>query len=104
MRYSVWNQAHKRYDYYEALGTAGEPTANVPAPKHLRSKTLGITPEEAAWPLPADARKIGAGPLPMGRIARRGGGSALGSAEESSSMVSIALLGIAAYVLWRYAR
>lgn len=103
MQYSVWNQGAKRYDYYVVPGTIGEPKANVPPPKHLKHKALGVAPEEASWPLPPSARKIGAGKLPIGRIAHSRGGVALGAVPEGSTM-KIALLGIAAFLLWKYVK
>jgi hypothetical protein len=103
MRYSVWNQARKSYDYYEAPGSSGEPKANIPAPKHLKHRPLGITPEQASWPLPPGSRKIGAGKLPMGRIAHPSASRALGEVPEGGNM-KILLLGVAAFLLWKYVK
>jgi hypothetical protein len=65
--YSVLNQRTRLYDYYET-GEA-EPW-HAPAPPAARHPSaLGATPDAAAWPLPAGARKIGAGENARGRIA-----------------------------------
>lgn len=97
MRYSVWNPAARAFDYYESA--AVPLTTNAPKPDHLRSRTLGSTVEQAAWPLPSDAVKVGAGDVAMGRIAvtpaaRR---AALGAADGASGLVkAVALLGAGA--------
>lgn len=72
MRYSVWNPERRSYDYYEAQGDAA---THAGAPPRAASSALGATPEQAAWPLPEDARKVGSGDLPQGRIASLYGGS-----------------------------
>ena len=71
MRYSVWNPATRSYDYYEAQGDA---SIHAGAPPRAASSALGATPEQAAWPLPEDARRVGSGEMPQGRIASRDGG------------------------------
>lgn len=103
MIYSVWNQAAGHYDHYE--DNAPDDRANAPAPRHLgRSDTLGLTPEEAAWPLPLGARKVGSGPTAMGRIARLRGTSTASSL--SGFEVPVPLLALAAiwgltFFVWR---
>lgn len=67
MRYSVWNQAASAFDYYES--SEGNGRANAPKPDHLRARTLGLTVEQAAWPLPAGAQYVGSGPFASGRLA-----------------------------------
>lgn len=63
--YSVWNGAG--FDYFEAASTPGDPSL----PHHIakRSGKLGVVAEEAGWPLPAGARKVGSGPMAKGMIA-----------------------------------
>lgn len=95
--YSVWNRAARRYDYYQTSETG--PT-HAPAPTHVRSRGLGATPDEAAWPLPASAKHVGSGELPRGRIARAGGGLALGDTSSSGIMIALAAVGTGLYVLW----
>ncbi|MBT8452987.1 MAG: hypothetical protein KJO40_13545 [Deltaproteobacteria bacterium] len=99
MTYSVWNQGAGRFDYYEAPGV--EAKANVGKPGHLRHRTLGSTPAQAAWPLPVGARRVGAGEQARGRIAAVGG-SELGALEADGGLVKFALVGLGAYLLWRY--
>lgn len=101
MLYSVWNQGAGGFDYYEAPGVEGK--VNVPKPTHLRSRTLGSTPTQAAWPLPAGARKVGSGEVARGRVAAIGGGLSL-SGVEDSSMLTIGLLLLSGLLLWRYVR
>lgn len=81
MMYSVWNQVRGGFDYYEDAKAL--PTVNAERPSHLIARTLGSTVEQAAWPLPSDAKPVGHGQVPVGRIARAGG-VALGDSEESS--------------------
>jgi len=67
--YSVWNHADRRYAYYRTAERSA--TVNTPSPKHLLGGTheIGLSPEEAAWPLPADAELVGYGREPKGLIA-----------------------------------
>ncbi len=67
MRYSVWNNQRRAYDYYESASTPTQ--TNAPKPAHLTSRTLGATAEQAAWPLPADAIRIGQGERAIGMVA-----------------------------------
>lgn len=69
-RFSVWDNGARRYNYYDAPGTR---PIHAGAPPRVHGGTLGATPEQAAWPLPISARKVGAGELPQGRIASLGG-------------------------------
>lgn len=82
MIYSVMNTGARKYDYYET--PEAEPW-HAPAPPPARASSLGAVPEDAAWPLPAGARKIGSGFEAKGRIAvlSRGGGIALGAVEPA---------------------
>lgn len=79
--FSVWNQARGGFDYYQD-GRA-QATLNAERPSHLKARTLGSTVEQAAWPLPSDAKLVGHGDVPIGRIAAVGG-RALGASDESS--------------------
>jgi hypothetical protein len=67
MIYSVWDHARRVYNYFETPNKSS--AINAPKPGHLRAATLGMTPDEAAWPLPSDARLAGSGKYPKGRIA-----------------------------------
>ena len=100
MIYSVWNQGAKAYDYYQS--SAQQNGANTPSPSHLKKTSLGMTPEQAAWPLPSDARKLGRGAFPKGRIARKGGAVALSGVGGSE--IQIGLLLVSAFLIWRYMR
>jgi hypothetical protein len=99
MIYSVWNQGAGVFDYYEAPGV--EAKANVGKPTHLRSRTLGATPSQAAWPLPAAARLVGSGEHAQGRVSSVGGAE-LGATDGSGGLVKIGLLGLCAYLLWKH--
>lgn len=101
MIYSVWNHAERRYDYYQT----GEKSAkvNAPTPKHLSgAHELGMTPEEAAWPLPMGAKLVGSGKIPKGMIAERGGQS-LGFFELRNPVHALLLggLGLALFMEWK---
>lgn len=87
MRYSVWNNATRRYDYYQATGAAD---IHAGAPPRSSSYALGATPEQAAWPLPAGAVKVGAGDVPEGRIASTEAG---GFKLDVQSMIIYGVLG-----------
>lgn len=65
--FSVWNQPAGMYDYYRS--SQAQLKANTPKPNHLKPTKLGLTVNQAAWPLPAGAKKIGRGQYPHGRIA-----------------------------------
>lgn len=102
MRYSCWNQATGAFDYYE--GGPEQRVLNTEKPKHLVSRTLGSTVDQAAWPLPGDVRRIGSGPDAIGRVAVRkmgGLGDDLGGGDNTSLVKAAALAG-AGYLLWKY--
>lgn len=67
MRYSVWNSGRRAFDYYESASTPA--VTNAPKPDHLTSRALGATVEQAAWPLPDDAIRVGQGEQAIGMIA-----------------------------------
>jgi hypothetical protein len=96
MIYSVWNQGRGQYSYYAAPD--GNPTANAPAPKHIRPGTLGVTPTQASWPLPTGAKLVGHGDHPRGRVATRGG---LAGFDIKKDWATLAIAGLAAWVLWK---
>ncbi len=99
MIYSVWNQPDRRFDYYESDDR--DPSANVEPPGHLRARTLGSTPDQAAWPLPPGARRVGHGAWARGRVASIAS-RPLGAFETlSSPLAKTALLVAAGYVAWR---
>ena len=97
--FSVWNQGLGAFDYYQS--PAQQASLNVERPKHLVQRTLGATVDQAAWPLPANARHIGSGPHAVGRIASRNG-SALGAIGGDGSLVKAALLMVAGALGWKY--
>lgn len=69
MIYSVWDHGARRYAYYQTPEMAD--AVNAPSPKHLSEgdDPLGLVPEEAAWPLPANATPVGFGKIAKGKIA-----------------------------------
>jgi len=91
MKYSVWNNATRRYDYYQAAGDTG---IHAGAPPRASTFELGATPDQAAWPLPADATKTGSGELPQGRIAST-------EPKQGVSFNTMFLYAAAGYFLWR---
>ncbi len=98
MRYSVYNVDSKLYDYFEGPGPSG---THAKAPPVRTGSKLGPAPEQAAWPLPMSAKRVGSGPLAQGRIATTTPGLGLGDFGPSGGIVG---LGIAAYVAWRILR
>ena len=76
MIYSVWDPQRHVYKYYQGPTL---PYGDVPAPRHLQPTALGVSAEDAAWPLPGNARPIGEGQEPRGMIAMAGSGTVSGS-------------------------
>jgi hypothetical protein len=99
--YSVWNQGAGRFDYFED----GVPNAkaNAPKPSHLVSRELGSTVDQAAWPLPAGARRTGSGSVAIGRVATRKSAAALGDFVLSDSpLIKAGLLLFAGALLVKF--
>ena len=101
MRYSIWNQGAGAFDYYE--DDRVQDVLNVEKPSHLVSRTLGSTVDQAGWPLPATARHVGRGEVPVGRVAVRPGAAALAGFPDFS-LLQMTLLGVAGIVAWRFLR
>lgn len=100
--YSVWDHAARVYNYYRTPDTSA--ATSSPKPAHLRSATLGLSPEKAAWPLPSNARLVGKGKYPKGHIAsKHGGGVGLGFLPDLTP-TNIMVIGGLAYVWWRFFR
>lgn len=100
MIYSVWNQGVGAFDYFE--DDSKQQSLNAPTPKHIGSRTLGSTIEQAAWPLPAVVRHIGSGPQAVGKVASRAsGGSPLGAIVDNELAKAGLLLGCA-FLMWKY--
>jgi len=85
MMYSVWNYGNRSYDYYQSDEKGATHAATPPKARgaleratRVQSRDLGATPDQAAWPLPAGARKVGSGPRPQGKIASLGDASSGG--------------------------
>lgn len=97
MIYSVWNQAARKYDYFE--GGGAQALANTPTPGHMRLAPSGASIESALWPLPAGAKKVGDGEHVRGRLASPGRSGLSGFIPTST--VGMIGLGLAAYILWR---
>lgn len=104
MRYSVWQKNVGRYDVYETPSQTDAP----PNPAHLSRSNphgLGVAPEEAAYPLPLDAKLVGASPIPVGRIAaQKGALQALSGSIVSLSPVGKVAAAVGAYTLYRWWR
>lgn len=98
MIYSVYNYTTRTYDYYEGSGPKGAHAGKPPLT--LVRSALGATPEQAAWKVPADAKKVGEGQMPKGRVATLGGLS--GMTEDSVS--SLLVVGALGYLAWRILR
>ena len=99
--YSVWDPRTLAWDYYQA---AGQMRAGVFAdePKLPAGHRIGLTPEEAARPLPVGSVRVGSGPTPKGMIATRNR-SALGFfGLEGDTLVRVAVVGALGYLAYRY--
>ncbi len=100
MTYSVWNQGTGLFDYYATAAAQRE--VNVEPPAHLRGgRQLGSTPEEAAWPLPAGAKRTGQGALARGRIATRHR-AGLAGFDVDPGLFKLGLLGLSAWFVWKH--
>ena len=97
MIYSVWNQAKQAFDYYQTNGVQKQ--VNTEKPSHLRSRKLGLTVNEAAWPVPSGAQLIGSGIMPRGRVGSfKRGMKGLGAFESNTmNMLLLATAGVALY-------
>jgi len=100
MIYSVWNPGTSQFDYFETNKLATK--LNVEKPAHITQRTLGSTPEQAAWPLPRDARPIGTGPDAIGRVASHKSPRALGDATDNTNLAYAGALLVGGYLLWKY--
>jgi len=98
--YSLWNQASGQFDYFE--DGKEQPVLNVEKPGHLRSRALGSTVDQAAWPLPSGAKFIGRGPDPVGRVASQRSGALGFDGESEGSTAKLALLLLSGFLLLRY--
>ncbi len=98
--YSVWNQPLGAFEYFES--TLPQQKLNVEKPTHLRSRTLGSTVDQAAWPLPGNLRRIGSGPEAIGKVAASKGGVSLGDYAAELPLVKAGLLVGAAWLAWKY--
>lgn len=102
MIYSVWDQARRVYDYYDAPSKVDGLTS-VPAPTHISSTTLGAAPDRAAWPLPSNAQPIGSGKYPRGMIAkRRGGLGGLGFFSLDFTIDNLLPWVVVGFLVWRF--
>lgn len=99
MIYSVYNYDARAYDYYEGSGPRGTHagTPKIPPPK----SQLGASPDQAAWVLPRDARKVGSGDLPRGSIAAFAGAD---PTTDGPGVVQLGMYAVIAYVIWRALR
>jgi hypothetical protein len=108
MIYSVWNPGTRKYAYYT---TAEGHKDDVPEPA-VRCKTkLGCSPNDIAWTLPANARKLGVGEDARGIVVHPSGGSSglvggLGAVETFESKVNAITYGVlalfGAWQLWQW--
>ena len=94
MLYSVWRHELGLYDYYTVQPALGEIV--TPKATHLQrnASSIGVAPEDAAWPLPDGAKRVGRGPLARGAVAvDQQALSALGDTDISGGGMFLLLLG-----------
>ena len=102
MIFSVYDPDRKVYTYYEGPGPKG---THAGSPRPRGRSDLGSSPEEAAWSLPASARKVGDGPMPKGRIASASSfGLGLGALGIDADPVHLGIYAALAYLAWRAIR
>lgn len=100
MTYSVWNHADRVYDYYRTAKRSA--ASSSPHPSHLRASTAGVAPSDAAWPLPAHAKRVGRGTSAKGFIAshRRTGLGALPFDVTGPNLIVFGIIAFLAYQHW----
>lgn len=107
MRYSVYDHGTRVYNYFEDQRPEGT-HASAPPKVALggvatgKQGAIGVVPEAATWRLPWGAKKVGAGPLPKGRIASVGG-AAMGDVNLEIPLGFVVALGFG-YLAWRTLR
>lgn len=103
MIYSVWNPGSRAFDYYR--GPQRMKGANVGKPGHLKAHELGATPEQAAWPLPAGAVRVGQGAEARGRVAHiEGGKASMGDVVTPRNAAKAAILAGLGWLVYRELR
>lgn len=95
MRFSVWNYRERRFDYYDAAQRSEGTHVGAPPTPLLRG-AIGATPDQAAWRLPAGAKKVGSGAVAQGKVASLGDDSIFGSLPSIPAMIGV---GLAAYLI-----
>lgn len=100
MIYSIYNYGSRTYDYYQAPAKSA---THAPVPPRANDQTaMGATADDAAWPLPLGARKVGSGPNAKGRIAKRGGGGmGLGGGFFDYNVTDVAVAAVAIWLMLR---
>ncbi len=92
MIFSVYNYGTRGFDYFDA---PVKPTAHAGTPPS-GTPNSSVTPEAAAWRVPAGARLVGSGPAPRGRVASRGEISLAGF-DSTTNLIAV---GVIAYFAW----
>ena len=103
MVYSVWDNINRKYDYYKDAVVNTD--THSPKPKHLKATKMGLTPEQASWPLPPTAKKIGSGQAGALQISSR---KSVGTKKGLDDFelppfrgINIALYGAAGYLTYK---
>lgn len=91
--YSTYDYGTKLYTYWD--DGKPQPTHTTGSPKVLAMGGIGATVERSAWKVPADAKKVGVGELPKGKVASLGD-------FASSDIPTLGLLVIGGFLAWRY--
>jgi hypothetical protein len=98
MMFSVWDHGERLYKYYSS--PEKDAATSAPKPKHLGSAALGLSPEQAAWPLPSSAKLVGRGKQPRGYIASTGG-KPLGLIPGGISPTKLIIAGVLGYFAYK---
>jgi hypothetical protein len=69
MKFSVFDTRSKQYDVYEG---PYDGRIHAGTPPTRKTMALGATVEQAAWPLPSGAKKVGTSIKPVGKVASLG--------------------------------
>jgi hypothetical protein len=96
MIFSRWQPTTGGYDYYDSPSTRFGLGDDLPVPRFQTMKALGLNigcSTDIGRPLPADAQKIGSGPLARGMMAAmdRVGASGMGAIDLTSAAAKTTL-------------
>ena len=101
--HSVWNARTLAWDYYRAPMSGLRDGVMAPKPGGPRHN-LGITPEEAARPLPAGAVHLGSGLFARGMVAERRPFLSMGGLAHLDHPFVVGAVAVVALCAWYFSK